>query len=503
MFIVFLIWIGTLRMEDLRKYQNTLSTTTTIELSNQVSHFISERNRLVALFSKYNEKSITRLINNPNNEQYYEILANKVREFFPNYFSFTITNLSGKPYYLGMDGDIGEVCLNDIISFSKGSEYRPHIHPNYNQYHFDTMTRFDYGTVKGILFISFDADLLSQFIQASQAPKHQTILAKITDSILIEVVDVGARINIPREDYRLSDEERSRISSQSPIAHTQWHAVDMYSPELFLDLHKNILSQMLWVLLSFTIIILASLYFLTQAELRRKFAQQQKNDYLSMMNHELRTPLTAIRGSLVLISNGKLGEITDNVKKFVDISINSSGQLLNIINEMLDYDKLTSGAMKLTKDNEDLLSILEESIAEIESYAIKFNTKLNLIVNRKINFIINIDKQKIKQCLQNLISNAIKYGKENDNIEIKLEQTEHLFSIAVTDHGQGIPQEMHATLFDKYTTTNQQPKNTSSSTGLGLTIAKAFIELHNGKLIMESEEGVGSTFRIELPRDYK
>lgn len=497
--IYFLYWSAALRITDFENYHKSLAESSTTALADQVSHFISERKRLVTLFADKNKASIKALMLKPNDIDTYETLAEKVKEFFPSYFSFTITDLSGKPYYLDMEGSIGEVCLSDINLFSQSGVQRQSVHPNSGAYHFDVMSKFKYESEEGLLFVSFHANLLSRFIKASQSISHQTILALISDRIWIEAFDIGPRTTIPREDYRLSDEEKGRILSKTKVLNTKWYAIDSHAPNLFVEQRFKIYMQMMWVTIIILSIVGVSLYLLIKEERLRKILKGQKEDYLAMLNHELRTPITGIQGSLELITKGILGEVPEKVKQFAAASLINCHRLLSLINDMLDYDKLTTGNFDLKIRNENILTIVENAMDEIKGYVSKYHTKLTLIADRNLDYSVQVDKKIINQVFQNLISNASKYGSENDTIDIKLEKDNEFYIITITDHGQGIPEEYLDSVFDKYTVVDNHKKESVMSTGLGLHITKSFVELHHGYIFCKSEVGKGTSFIVKLP----
>ena len=498
-FVFFLVNEFSLRYKDFISYHQSLSTTTTKNVADQVSDFIAEQKRLVDIFSKHHEKEITNIINNPDDEDAHAILAHKLKYIFPHYFTFSISNLTGEPIFEDFDGNFSDLCVNDLQSFAKTGIQMPRVHPNSNVYHFDIMTKFNFKQHTGILFISFEANLISRFIKASQSPNHKTMLVKIDDSTLIEIVDSGSRIKIARNDYRLSDIEKSHILSTTKVDNSLWHAIDMHRPNLFTSYYNNIIQQSIIIFSVIVLVVLLSLFLIIRQENLRKQSQKQKDEFLAMMSHDLRTPLTGIMGSLELVLLGHVGAITDKTKDFIKISLNSSKTLLALINNMLEYDKISSGLLSLNLKDKNLLIIVKQSIVDTTAYAQKFNSELKLIADENVNYDGKFDEQKLSQVLHNLISNACKYGKENDEIEIAVSKSSHSYVISITDHGNGIPEEFHDILFDKYTTTNTKAKKGSTSTGLGLTIAKSLVDLQNGLLTFKSKKDEGSTFTIKLP----
>jgi len=498
-FIFFLVNEVSSRYNDFISYHQSLADSTTRNVANQVSHFIAERKRLVKIFSELHEKEITDVFNNPDDDEAHRILAHKLKHIFPHYFTFSISSLTGEPMFEDFDGNFSDLCINDLKSFAKTGIQMPRVHPNNNVYHFDIMSKFNYKKLTGILFISFQADLVSRFIKASQSPNHKTMLVKIDNSTLIEIVDSGSRIKIARNDYRLSDIEKSRILSTTKVDNSVWHVVDMHQPDLLTDYYTDIIVQAVIIITVIVLVVLLSLYLIIKQEHLRKQAQEQKDEFLTMMSHDLRTPLTGIMGSLELILLGQVGAITDKTKNFINISLNSSKTLLSLINNMLEYDKISSGLMRLDLKDKNLLTIVKQAIVETTTYAKKFNSKLKLIADENINFDGKFDEQKLIQVLHNLISNACKYGKENDEIEIAVSKSAHSYVISITDHGEGIPEEFHDIIFHKYTTTHTKIKKGSTSTGLGLTIARSLVDLQNGLLTFKSIKDKGSTFTIKLP----
>jgi len=511
LFLVFLSVLSYQRYNQFKNYHKDLASSSTEGLANQISNFIVERNRLVALFANNYREDILKFIENPDDIESFNTLDKKIKTFFPHYFAFTITDLEGKAYFIDFDDNVGSICLQDLKNYSqsknhkhkhdhvKQEHYYPYIHPNPNAYHFDVMHQFNFNGKEGILLISFHADLLSQFIKSSQAPNHQTILAKVTDRTLIEVYDIGPRIKVPRNDYRTTDEETDRILSNTPVKNTQWHAIDLRKENYFKDELTSIILQFSLIAILIIIIISTMLYLLIRDERLLQQAQQQKDDFLAMMNHELRTPLTGIIGSLELIEDGTVGEISDDVRKFINTGLTSSHRLLNLINDMLDLDKLIHGTTNLNLQPVNIIKLIQHSLEQMQSYAEKMNVSLTLQNDVDTDFTITIDKEKIEQVLQNLISNACKYGADDDNIIIAIKKQANKTMISVTDHGEGIPEEYHATLFDKYTTTHSKLKENATSTGLGLNIAKAITEQHKGNLYFTSEKNSGTTFTLVLP----
>lgn len=233
---------------------------------------------------------------------------------------------------------------------------------------------------------------------------------------------------------------------------------------------------------------------LSKAVNETKTAEQIKTEFIANVSHELRTPLNAIIGYADLLQNNKLGELNEKQSKFVNNIQTSSLHLLGIINEILDISKIETNSVHLIKQSFNISMVLEEVLNIL--YPL-FSQK-NITIEKNItDFEIKADYQKIKQILFNLISNAIKFTKNKISININLEGKNAIISI--TDNGIGIAKKNQNLIFKKFTQVNDYSIKNESSTGLGLTITKEFVKMHNGKISVKSELKKGATFTITLP----
>lgn len=227
-----------------------------------------------------------------------------------------------------------------------------------------------------------------------------------------------------------------------------------------------------------------------------KVAERVKTEFLANMSHELRTPLNSIIGFSEILSNGFYGELNDKQKEFVQ-DINISGiRLLGMINEILDASKIEAQAMKLNKSDFSSTLATAEVINILKPLADKKKIK---IITQIEEGSIYADAQKIKQILCNLMSNAIKFSPEKDEINIKLSLSNNNFIIEIKDNGIGIAPKDQEKIFEKFVQLENAYTKKESSTGLGLTITKEFVEMHNGKINVESDIGKGAKFIVTIP----
>ncbi len=226
-------------------------------------------------------------------------------------------------------------------------------------------------------------------------------------------------------------------------------------------------------------------------------ADKVKNEFLANISHELRTPLNSILGFSDILGTQLYGNLNAKQEEYVnDIKV-SATHLLGMINEVLDMSKIEANAMKIVKSAFWISRAVDEVANILAPLAQKKNIKL--IKNMNADFEVFADYQKIQQILYNLVSNAIKYSPENDEVEISVSADDEKFKILVHDNGIGIDKKYHGKIFAKFVQLDSAYTKKESSTGLGLTITKELVELHGGKISLISEINNGSTFIVEIP----
>ena len=226
-------------------------------------------------------------------------------------------------------------------------------------------------------------------------------------------------------------------------------------------------------------------------------ADKVKNEFLANISHELRTPLNSILGFSDILGTQLYGNLNSKQEEYInDIKV-SATHLLGMINEVLDMSKIEANAMKVVKSAFWISRAVDEVVNIVSPLAHKKNIKL--IKNMAVDFEVFADYQKIQQILYNLVSNAIKYSPENDEVEISINSDDENFRILVHDNGIGIDKKYHGKIFAKFVQLDSAYTKKESSTGLGLTITKELVELHGGKISLISEVNNGSTFIVEIP----
>jgi len=221
-----------------------------------------------------------------------------------------------------------------------------------------------------------------------------------------------------------------------------------------------------------------------------------KNLFLANISHELRTPLNAIIGFSQALDSQIFGELNKKQSEYIkDIQI-SGLHLLGMINEILDISKLEANAMKFSPSKISPNTAIEEAVNILEP--LYKNKNIDVEYKNNFNGFINADYQKFQQILYNLLSNAIKFTNEKGKIEITSDYDKNNYILKIKDNGIGIDKKYHNEIFKKFVHLNNLYTKNQSSTGLGLTITKELVKLHNGKITLDSELNKGTTFTMEF-----
>lgn len=230
----------------------------------------------------------------------------------------------------------------------------------------------------------------------------------------------------------------------------------------------------------------------------RKEIDQMKNEFISTVSHELRTPLTSIRGSLGLIMGGAMGAVPQKIRALLEIACNNSERLVRLINDILDTEKIESGKMIFHYNRSDLGKLIEQAVDANKSYADKYNVSYQ-ITKLLPNVQVVMDSDRIRQVVDNLLSNAAKFSKSGGVISVFMEKREKNIRVSIADTGTGIPQEFQGKIFAKFYQADSSDNREKGGTGLGLSICKSIVEAHKGTIGFNSKQNIGTTFYFDLP----
>jgi len=227
-------------------------------------------------------------------------------------------------------------------------------------------------------------------------------------------------------------------------------------------------------------------------------ANRHKSAFLANMSHELRTPLNAILGFSEMLEEKVFGDLNEKQAEYVN-DIHSSGQhLLSLINEVLDLSKVEAGRMELALSRFELSAAIGEALLLSGERATRHGVTLEKRVAPGVGE-LEADERKVKQILINLLSNAIKFTEEGGSIEVRATANHSEATISVADTGVGIAPEDQELVFEEFRQAGGDYSRKAAGTGLGLALVKRLVELHGGRVWLESQVGRGSTFSFTLP----
>ncbi|MBT4890254.1 MAG: PAS domain S-box protein [Rhodospirillales bacterium] len=229
-------------------------------------------------------------------------------------------------------------------------------------------------------------------------------------------------------------------------------------------------------------------------------ANLSKSKFLASMSHELRTPLNAILGFAQFMQFDPGHPLSKAQNEHVNHILEGGNHLLELVDEVLDLSKIEAHHLDLSIEEVDAKDVIADCLALSVPLAKHRNISITNACNGKSLPLIQTDRMRLKQCLLNFLSNAVKYNKHGGTITVKAKKTNDGFlKISITDTGLGIPMIEHDSVFQMFYRLDDDPLRAREGTGIGLTVTKLIAERMAGRVSFDSIEGVGSTFWIELP----
>jgi len=226
-----------------------------------------------------------------------------------------------------------------------------------------------------------------------------------------------------------------------------------------------------------------------------------KSEFVSIASHELRTPLAAIKNSVQLILKGKTGAINEAQEKFLSMAERNINRLMNILSNLLDLSRIESGKIMIKIEELELRGVIDFILSSLRLHADAKFIHLEIEVPADLPPVYG-DREKVEQILTNLVGNALKFTPEGGEIVVSAKPYDgdrRMMAIAVKDTGGGIPSDHLDKVFEKFHQVEGSLQRSVGGTGLGLAITKGLVEVHQGKIFVESEVGKGSTFTFTLP----
>jgi signal transduction histidine kinase len=228
-------------------------------------------------------------------------------------------------------------------------------------------------------------------------------------------------------------------------------------------------------------------------------ASRHKSEFLANMSHELRTPLNAIIGFSQVLRDELYGDVNEKQEEYLEDILTSANHLLELINDVLDLSKVEAGHLELDIAPFSLHEALDRGVVMVRERATREGVQVTLNPNPDVGLIAG-DERRVRQVIFNLLSNAVKFTPAGGAVDVRTLQANGEVRVAVTDDGPGVAPEDHERIFEEFQQTEAGVLD-REGTGLGLALSKRLVELHGGRIWVESEVGVGSTFTFTLPTE--
>jgi PAS domain S-box-containing protein len=222
-----------------------------------------------------------------------------------------------------------------------------------------------------------------------------------------------------------------------------------------------------------------------------------KDEFIGLVSHELRTPLTSIRGYLELVLEGEAGELTDEQRTFLGVVDRNSERLLRLVGDLLLLAQIDAGQFSLDTGHVELRELAAECVEAAKPKSAELGVALHLKAADAV--FVEADRVRLAQVFDNLVSNALKFSSRGDEVELRVGCRDDRAVIEVVDRGVGMSPAEQEQLFTRFFRSARASREAIPGTGLGLVITRAIVEAHGGRIDVESAEGVGTTFRVEVP----
>ncbi len=318
-------------------------------------------------------------------------------------------------------------------------------------------------------------------------PYEKILKLKITDINTLPAEEVKTEMK------RALTEQHNHFYYRHLLANGQIRDVEVYSGPLFMR-GKQLLYSIIHDITERKLAEEA----LRQSNDQLRELNNQKNEFLGMAAHDLRNPIAVIQNSSSVLSRYSSENLSEKQKEFLKKIYDTSKFMLELLNNLLDISKIESGKLELEITKNDYPDFVRKNIEFNKFFATEKGISIDLVLPDDIP-LVDFDKNKIEQVLNNLISNAIKYSHPNTTIRIEVLREKDFVVTKVIDQGQGIPENELPHVFKPFQKASTKPTAGEKSTGLGLAIVKKIVEGHQGIIGVESEVGKGSTFFFKLP----
>jgi len=228
-----------------------------------------------------------------------------------------------------------------------------------------------------------------------------------------------------------------------------------------------------------------------------KQAERLRQEIMQMVSHDLKTPLSTVRSFLEMLDAGMFGEINERGHKLMKLADNSTSRMLTLIRDLLEIEKMEAGMLQLTKSDYPLQDLFDQAVGTVSSQAAEHVVR---VVYEPSPVYVHVDPDRVIQILTNLLSNAIKFSPKRETVTVSSRLAGGMVEVGVQDKGRGIPAHVVDGIFDRFSQVKTTDATEKGGSGLGLAICKALVELHGGKIRVETVENQGSVFIFSLPK---
>ena len=234
---------------------------------------------------------------------------------------------------------------------------------------------------------------------------------------------------------------------------------------------------------------------------KQKETARRQKEFVSIVSHELRTPLSSIHGALGLLRGKMVNELPSEAVQLLSIAQRNSDRLVQLINDIIDIEKLTvKDGIQFNIVQSDIIELVEMTIESVRPLYTKVGIEIDLF-KIGLSDVVFIDESRFEQVLVNLMSNAIKFSPQNGKVRITIECDSATTKVSVTDQGPGIPPEFSDSVFDRFTQADSSDSRHNQGAGLGLYISKQLVERMGGQIGFRSEPNVDTTFWVIFPNN--
>lgn len=358
--------------------------------------------------------------------------------------------------------------------------------------------------------------LLDNNLKIDYANQSLLNMVKVSSMSELKNLNIKKLINLTLDEESKFERKMKKVINENKYMLLLEHEIKSYSGEniqvevnalpFSIDEHKNIM------------LIIKDLTHKKTSEMAEKELLDRlktdkiKTEFFANMSHELKTPLNVISSSNQLVDslykNGKIEDYNDNMKSHIELVRQSAYRLQRLISNIIDLTKMESGFYNLKLANHNIVNVIEDLFAIVEQYASKKDISLVFDTdNEEIN--INIDKVEIERIILNLLSNCIKFTNNGGSIFVNIYDGIDIVTISVKDNGVGIPKNKIDIIFEEFAQVDKTLSRNTEGSGIGLTIVKNLVELHQGDIKVNSKENIGTEFIITIPKtsltkeDYK